>query len=290
MSENANENAEQNQQEQKTVESEPSSAQASGQTDEAFRFRTDAPAYLQGKTEQEAIDWTTNLVQEVTNMANTQSAAQMQPAVQSQQVQSSGLPDAYLMLTDPQAYQAQLVQSLTAHQQQRLAAQAAPIINAQAETALFMSKTDPGNKEVWNSYGPVIEMQVARIPAHLRTKQLYDQAAKLVQGNHVEEIAEKRAQEKYETMLSANPGIESANSGTGAPDATLADGTSAWDKIAQSTIGKAQLASMSKRELLGLIEGGGETLEGYAEKVANSTAKYDPQTGGIDNDMIRSFK
>lgn len=289
MSENENENSEQNQQ-GSTPAQEPSTEQPSGQAPEPFKFGADAPSYLQGKNEQETIDLVANIVQEATNIANNQSMQPVQTQQQAPVAQSTGLPDADLMLTDPQAYQAQLVQSLTAYQQQSLAQQAAPIINAQAETALYMSKNDRSISGVWDKYGPEIEMQVARIPAHLRTKQLYDQAAKLVQGNHVEEIAEERAQEKYESMLSSNPGIESANSGYGAIDATLPDGSSAWDKIAQSEIGKAQLAAMSKRELLGLIEGGGETLEGYAEKVAKSTAKYDPQRGNIDNDLIRSFK
>ena len=104
------------------------------------------------------------------------------------------------------------------------------------------------------------------------------------------EIAEKRAQQKYESMLSANPGIESANSSGGAISGNLADGSNAWDKISQSEIGKAQLATMSKRTLLGLIEGGGETLEGYAEKVGSSAAKYNAQTGEITNLNIKSFK
>ncbi len=290
MSENENTSGELNQPEL-TPALEPSSEPPSGQTAEAFKFGADAPPYLQGKTEQEAIDWTTNLVQEVTNLANHQSMQPQQQQVQQvQPQQSAGLPDADLMLTDPQAYQAQLVNTLTAYQQQNLAVQAQPIIAAQAETALFMSKNDRGLTDVWDNYGAEIEIQVARIPAHHRTKALYDQAARLVQGNHVEEIADKRAQQKYESMLSANPGIESANSSDGAISGTLADGSNAWDKIAQTEIGKAQLATMSKRTLLGLIEGGGETLEGYAEKVGSSAAKYNAQTGEITNLNLRSFK
>ena len=292
MSTNENENEEQSQQES-TPAQEPSTEQPSGQETEQFKFSSAAPSYLQGKNEQEAIDLVANLVKTATNMANNQSMQQTQTQTSVQdpiQQTQVGLPDPDLMLTDSEAYQRQLVAALTAQQQQNLAVQAQPIFNAQAETALFMSKSDKALTEVWESYGPEIEMQVAQIPTHLRTKAIYDQAAKLVKGNHVDEIAEKQAQIKYDAMLNANPGVESANSSGGFVDANLNAGSNAWDKISQSEIGRAQLNLMDKRTLLGMIEGGGDTLESYAEKVASSTARYDAQRGIIHNHDMRSFK
>ena len=275
---------------------EPSGEPASGQDpNQEFRFGTDdsVPSYLQGKSQQEVIDFNVKLVQEATQLSQQQQQIVNQPApqyTQPAQTTSGGMPDADLMLTDPQAYQQQLVQSLTNYQQQSLQQQAAPILQQQADTALFMSKNDKSLTEVWDAYGPEIEMQVANIPNQLRTKQLYDQAARLVKGNHADEIADKRAAERYEAMLQANPGIESSHGSLdyGTP---AADGKNHWESFEKSATGQQLLSRMSKRAILQMLESNDETLESYAKKLdTNVGAKIDPDRGTIVNSDIRSFK
>ena len=295
MDANSQENNQENQaQTQESQQQELSSEQASGQAAEEFRFGSDeaVPSYLRGKTQQEVIDFNVKLVQEATQLANQQQQ-QMNIPVQQQPVAQAagGLPDPDLMLTDPQAYQTQLVNTLTSYQQASLQQQAQPVIAAQAETALFMSKNDKSLAEVWDAYGPEIEMQVANIPINLRNKLLYDQAARLVKGNHADEIAEKRAQKRYEAMLSANPGIESASGHADYGTVAREDGTSPWDSFERSATGSQLLARMSKGAILQMLKDQNETLEGYAKKLdSNNDAKIDPDRGSITNDALRSFK
>jgi hypothetical protein len=103
-------------------------------------------------------------------------------------------PDPQLMYSDPAAYQNQLLNYQQQVMQQTMQQAAAPLFQGVAENAKWASQQDAKHRDVWSRYGHEIEAQMATIPAHLRTKQMWDTAAKLVKSEHLDELVHERAQ------------------------------------------------------------------------------------------------
>lgn len=179
------------------------------------------------------------------------------------------LPDADMALTDPRGYQEQLANYLNAQTDARVAAYAAPIMQNQAATALSLAKNDPKNAPIWQKYGAEIEAQVANIPLHLRTRELYDAAVTQVKGVHFDELAT----EKMAALAAANPGLARSDSG-GAGDSGDG-GSDLWDKIAASPLGKTTMDTLGKRGILNNVGPGKayKSLEAYADAVSKTKTR-----------------
>lgn len=259
------------------LESQPSTPPATGATD---RFGEDA-GFLAGKSQAEAVAWVNNLVTEVQQLVATkQPAASPQP--QRQIVQDAKLPDPDMALTDPAGYQRQLADYFTAQQQGTLAQAAVPVYAQLATMAREMSKNDSANKDVWSKWGAEVEQMVGNVPQHLRTKELYDQAAVMVRGRHVDEIAT----EKAAALAGAGTGLARAGGGS---DVDTDDGdTDVWAKIEASPIGKAALNVAGKKGILAAIRNGAyKDLNDYATQASKSRAKVDPANPNIVRDYSR---
>jgi len=193
------------------------------------------------------------------------------------------LPDPDLALTDPTKYQEQLTNYLQVTQAQQIAAYAQPMFNQLAGTARELSKQDPANKDIWSKWGGEIEQMVSNVPAHLRTRELYDQAVVMVKGRHVDEIATERA----ERLAAANPGLARAG---GAEAEADADSGSAdvWAKIESSPMGAAALKVAGKRGIMAAVRAGAyKSLEDYAAAATKSKAKVDPSNPNVIRDYVR---
>lgn len=257
----------------------PSTPPDTGATE--FRYGDDAPEYLRGKSPQETLAWVNNLVTEVQQLvANKQPAAPAQQ--QRTMTQDIKLPDPDLALTDPQAYQAQLTGYLNATQLATLSQAAAPVYAQLSTMAKEMSRNDASNKAIWDKWGSEVEQMVAGVPAHMRTKELYDQAVIMVKGRHVDELAT----EKAATLAAAGTGLARSTADGGA-DAESGD-ADVWSKIEATAMGAAALRVAGKKGILAAIRSGAyKDLDDYAAKVAKSTAKVDPSNPNVIRDYVR---
>lgn len=127
-----------------------------------------------------------------------------------------GPPDPDLAIRDPAAWQQQYDAYITARQQEQLAQVALPVMTTVAATARDLSRMDPEAGKVWQKYGPEIDALVAAIPVWQRSKATYDQAAKIVRANHVNDLVQE---ELDRARASGGFGTEPAGSGSAAPSA-----------------------------------------------------------------------
>ena len=273
MSDSENNEATPSPDSEQTLSGQPPTPQDSGATEE--RYGADA-GFLAGKSKDEAVAWVNNLVAEVQQLVATkQPAAQPQPQPRNMQ---SEMPDPDLVLTDPKKYQEQLAGFLQQQQNAALAQAAGPVYAQLASQSRDMSKNAPENKDVWSKWGAEVEQMVANVPAHMRTRELYDQAVVMVRGRHVDEIATEKAQ----ALAAAGTGLARANGGDAAD--TDSGDKDVWEKIESSPIGKATLATIGKKGILnGIRSGAYKSLEDYANYVAKSKAKVNATAEKISN-------
>lgn len=245
------------------------------------RYGSEAPEYLRGKTPAETLAFVNNLVTEVQQLvANRQSTAPPQQQVQMQQY---GMPDPDEALTDPKGYQQKLVAYFEAQQNAQLAQAAGPVYQQLATQSREMSRNDPKNAAIWQKYGQAIDNVVANIPAHLRTKELYDEAVIQVKGENFEELAA----EKAATLAAAGTGLARAGSDAGDDAGDSGEGD-VWAKIEASPMGKAAMNVAGKKGILNAIrQGAYPSLEAYAAAAAKSKAKVDPANPNIVRDYSR---
>lgn len=128
-------------------------------------------------------------------------------------------PNPDLIYSDPPRYQQEYDAYVRNLMQTQMAQLAQPFMQQQGSTAKRLSQMG-GFADVWRRWEPEIEMQMQSIPMHLRTSELYDQAAAIVRANHVEEIAQERAQQM---LQASNTGTERVPGAGGAPAAATQD-------------------------------------------------------------------
>lgn len=248
----------------------PPSTPPATSTEPAFAWGDDAPDFLRGKTQQETLAWVNNLVSEVKQLY-TQKPGQpaSSPPQRTMEQNLAELPDPDMALTDSKGYQDKLTSYFNSMQDQRLAQYAAPVFGQLATQSRELSKKDPENTDVWTKYGAEIDAVVNAVPPQARTKELYDQAAVMVRGKHVKEIATEMA----EKMAANTSGIARASSDG---DASIEDAGSndVWEKIAATPLGKHTMDTLGKKGILTAIRKGVyKDLDDYAAQVGRSKSK-----------------
>ena len=184
------------------------------------------------------------------------------------------LPKADEALTDPEGYQMKLANYLAAQTNAQLAQYAGPIVNQLASQARTLAQSEPKNKDIWEKYGSEVDAMVATVPAHMRTKELYDKAVVMVKGEHIDEIAAARA----ERLAAANPGMmrNGSNSSSGNDAEPSGD---VWDKIAATAIGSATIDAIGKRGIQKAIDKGVyKSAEDYLKHVERSKARVNSKS------------
>ena len=259
----------------------PSTEPASGdEPAEVFRMPNDSPQHLRGKTAQEIVEWSDQVSDQVRTLYTQQTQAPAQPAAPAAPAQAL---DPDLILTNPEEYQRQMINTINAQQNANLAQAAQPIINAQADTARFMSQHDKSHEDTWDRWSHNIDMQVANIPANLRTKALYDQAAKIVKAEHIDEIVDERAQ----ALASAGSGLDTGGTFLEGSGDYQNQNTDEWGKFDQSSVGRHLMSTLGKRKIMEMCEAHNMTISEYADMVAANKAEVDQHRGTIDNLDLR---
>ena len=202
--------------------------------------------------------------------------SQQQVTPQQQQVMQNQIDelDPERALTDPKGYQADFVKFMQNMQQQQIAQIAAPVLAQQKESARWMAQSDKQNTHVFDKWGSEVDKLVedaVRVGA-VPSKALYDQAAKMVKANHLDELVA----EKMSTMQVPETQRVTPTSVTGdeAQDATL------WEQVEKTSHGKALLGAVGKAGIMRHAEKQGISLKGYLESITKTRTMHDPLKPG----------
>lgn len=186
------------------------------------------------------------------------------------------LPDANLVLTDPEKWQANFAQTLGQSVAAYVQAATGGFAQGGAENAKALSQMDPKFKEVWGAYGKEIDALAAspQIPAHMKAnKAFWDNAAKVVRGEHTEELVESKAKAKAQE-LAAQMGVSTpADSGGFAPTPNEKKGI---DALKDTAYGKALLERYSPRLIAENAAKLGVSVEKFAEMSASASVIRKP--------------
>jgi len=236
---------------------------------------------MQGRTPQEVAELAAGLYQQ--NLELQAHGAHGAPApISTHAAQSTPMhgapqgngspPNPDLMYSDPAEYQRQYDAYVEARFNAQLTQLAAPVLQQNADTARELSKMG-AYADVWRRWEPEIEQQLAGIPTHQRTKQLYDQAALLVRGLHAEELANERAQQM---LASRDTGTESTHGAGGAPPASPGDALDeAWDS-GHPFFEKAKSYGMSKERIREHCARSGISVADYVKNATLGTVVQSP--------------
>lgn len=246
-----------------------------------FRWGDNAPEDWRGRDAEYAVNQYNTLVNAVRQYVSEQ--ANQTPMYQPQQpIQID--PDE--VVTNPAAWQeklqANLAQSIAAQQAQALA----PILQSTTEAARHLSRTDPSLKQVWDKWGNEVEQMAAGLPPQARTnKQVWDGLAKIVKANHVDELAQERAQQ-LATELRAT----ATEGGYGSVPGSIGSASgSGFDKLEETKYGKEVLDKYGPDKVRRMCEARGITVEKFAEECAGTNIIRNPNNPSewTNRDLVR---
>ena len=150
-------------------------------------------SWARGKTAQEVLDMADQMYAAI--QTNSYQPAQPQPVqhVPTPAPVQEGQIDPNLIYTDPARYQQLMLDAQKTQTQQYLDQQAQPLINSNIELAKAEAKRNPDYKEVWDKFGPEIELEARAVaPQAKMSPSFWNNAAALVKGRHAEDLFKAR--------------------------------------------------------------------------------------------------
>jgi hypothetical protein len=206
----------------------PSSPVPGGTPTAVWRAGPEAPAWARGKTAEEIMAVTNNLMESVARPQAPAPAPATPAAID---------PNAYMTGQDLlNAQSAALAQMQPAFQ--RLAEQ-----NAAATYRLVA--TDPKHSEVFQKYGPEVTQYLAKVPKDNWTVDLIEGAAKLVKADHLDDLVRDRTHQALQNM---EPTIRPTGGGA-TPGPTTPDLSLKSDKLPTDWRDRAAKVGLTEREL-----------------------------------------
>ena len=170
------------------------------------------PSWAVGKTADEILAMTQDLYNVVQTGGNPSHGSTPEPPPMQPPTNDV---DANLIYTNPEEFTRRLRESIRTEMRQELSTAAAPLTGGMAGMAKRQSMQD--RKGVWESYGPEIETIMASVPTQNHgSVDLWNQAADIVAGRHIDEIARKRADEM---LRRGDVGTIRTNEGGALPEA-----------------------------------------------------------------------
>jgi len=235
------------------------------------KWGSEAPAFLQGKNQAETLAAFNTLANTVNQLAQQRAAPQLQ-----QVAQLPALPDPDLAVTDPAAYQQMQDQRTAGMIQQTIAQAAVPVLQQGNEAALGLARMDKANVEVFDKWEHEIHGIVGAVPGNIpRTKALYDQAAKIVRSNHMDELVEAKAKHMAQAMSEQAGSTAPTIYATGG-NQTMTSEDDVWSLFDRSTMGKHLIKTLGKQNIVEQCKASDTPLRKYAEMAAASKATPDP--------------
>lgn len=201
-----------------------------------LRFREDdanVPSWARGKTADELLQITNQLYDALQRGDTAPAPTNPAPSAPSPSHETtpnvSGIPevDPNLIYSNPAEYHRQMEARTNALIESRLASAERTVSTPLASLAKAEAMRNPKRKLVWEKYAPEIETVMARVPESQRGRvDLWDEAAKIVAGEHFEELARAKAEE---LMRSGASGSLATQAGS----ATLPNASSSRSPIAK---------------------------------------------------------
>jgi hypothetical protein len=227
----------------------------------------DVPSWARGKTADEVLELGStfyNAALAAPPAPNVAPPPSQTPAPKTMSDQNAGpqQPDPQLMYSNPAMYQQQLLDYNNAVLASQMQAYAAPMLSQQATLARDAARRDSKYNAIWAKYEAEIDAQMANVPLQARTVDAWNMAANIVAGDHLDEIAQERAQ-----ALAARVDTGSLSGGEVQP----LNGTPAGDPISElfrtddPAIAKFKAQGMDARKVLAHAASQGHTPERYAE-------------------------
>ena len=165
-------------------------------SDLRYSDEDDVPTWARGKTSDEILATASDLYAALQRPQTT--PLENPPSVSSPPVTtSSDLPtvDSNLIYSDPNEYHRQMERRTEALVEKRLANAERLVMTPMASMARTQAQANPKRKDVWERYAPEIEAIVARLPDAAKARpDIWDEAARMVAGEHLDDIAQARAE------------------------------------------------------------------------------------------------
>lgn len=205
--------------------------------------------------------------------AQSAHAAPPQPQRETMQPTDANQLDDDLLVTNPGEWRRRFAAQQQNAMNATVASVAAPFAAQLAGTVATLAKRDPANADVAERWWGEVEAIVAPIPEHMRTEALYSQAAKIARSNHVDEIANERAQR----LAASGSGVEGVTRVANA-DGTVSTVDAAgpvWDKIKATPLGARQIERYGRAKVEAAAKAMGG-LDKYAAMLEGSRTEFDP--------------
>lgn len=180
----------------------PEPAAPRGLNDSGLRFTEGdgVPSWAVGKTAKELLATAKDLYSVVQTQSSPSpaSAPSSSPAPSVPPPSSAptvNAPDPSLIYSNPDEYHRQMVAYTDARIQAAVGGAASSVVTPMASLAKREASRDPRYTYAWEKYAPEIETIMARVPEGQRGNvDLWSEAASIVQGRHVDEIAQAKAE------------------------------------------------------------------------------------------------
>jgi hypothetical protein len=258
-----------------------------------LRYAADDPSipdYARGKTADEVLA----LSQKVYNAAMSGSQATppaspapppQMPATNVTNTNQPTLPDPQLQYSDPAAYQAALIAYNQATMQQQMQTFAAPMLAQQASFARAEARRNPRYTAIWEKYSGEIDAQMVNVPLQARTLEAWEMAAKIVAGDHLDELAQARA----ETLAAqGDSGTISGSEVPGRTAATAGDALSEMFRSNDPAVEKFRKIGYDAPKLIAHAAKMGHTPEAYATLLKRGTSVTVYETRGDSTEALLS--
>jgi hypothetical protein len=220
---------------------------------------------MKGKTAREVAD----IAEQFRGLAVNSQLGQQTPLQPAQQpafsYQQAAPPDPSIAYSQPELYQQQLLAYQNNMLNERLQQAAQPLLRQTAQLARSSSMQDPKFSEVWRRWGHEIDAQMANTPADMRTVENYNLVAQFVKSNHIDELAEERAQKM---LNSGGLGLERGANAGGAPVApSVSPLDELFGKADHPWVQKAKDSGMGIRDIREQLPKMGYTEQQFVESI-----------------------
>ena len=233
------------------------------------------PDYLRGKSADETLDIVSKMEAAIRYAATAHNVTPPAQPVVTMPEPTVQIDDD-LLVTNPAEWRRRFAADQEQRMNATLAQVAQPVFNNMAATAAEMARKDDSNKDVAEKWWSEVEQVVGPVPTHMRSKQLYDQAARLVRSNHLDEIATERAQR----LAASGTGVEGVTRSGGTEGREPPAVEAAWSKLAASPLGAKMIERYGRSKVTQVAQQFGG-LEKYADMVSGSRTHFDPDKPGV---------
>ena len=192
------------------------------------------------------------------------------------------MPDSSIMYSNPDEYNRQMIAYNAFTTQQQMQAFAAPMLAQQASFAKAEARRAAKVPAVWTKYADEIEAQMANVPIQARTQEAWEMAAKIVAADHMDELAQARAE-----TLAATPDSGTVTGDGGMPNAraTASDPLTQLFLDDDPSIARLKAIGKGAEDAKRAANSMGLTFESYADMLKKSSVVIHSASGTPNSNL-----